>query len=77
MNFGLNSQCKVVLTAYGAEHYNRINAYLGKAAPADKKDGDVLKTDFCQLMNDFGEILWVGNKNTPFKNSEVEITVNL
>lgn len=76
MVININTICKVTLTKHGAEHYNRIHAFLGKHAPAEKKEGDILEEELWSVMNDFGEVLYMGNNNLPFQNNSIEISEN-
>lgn len=73
MNINLNQICRVTLTDYGARHFNNIHAYMGKNAPEDKSEGDVIETELWQLMHDFGEVLYNGNPRLPFKGNDIEI----
>jgi hypothetical protein len=73
MNINLNSRCKVILTQYGADHYNRIHAFMGKNAPAEKTEGDRLEDPIWSLMHDFGEVCWHGNPSIPFRDMKIEV----
>lgn len=73
MIINLNQNCRVVLTDFGARHYNYWHAFLGKNAPPDKKEGDVLETELWGLMQIFGETMYNGMPKIPFVDNNIKI----
>lgn len=73
MQFNLNQNCQVVLTDFGARHYNYWHAFLGKKAPPDKKEGDTFEAPLWEIMQIFGGEAMIGNSRKVFMDNNIEI----
>ena len=74
MIINLNQQCDVILTAHGAEVYNKyfrkLHAIYTLIELTNLKAGDVLSLQLLDLMNIFGKHLYNGAENC-FENNEI------
>ena len=74
MIINLNNTCRVILTDFGARYYNYWHAFLGKKAPPDKKEGEVLEVPLWEIMHIFGgDAMWHGMDKVPFKDNKIEL----
>jgi len=78
MKINMNQQVKVVLNPYGKEIL--LKHYLAHLPPDMAKDvynRDILKSEslytLWELMQIFGQSLYMGNPKIPFENNEIEI----
>lgn len=74
--FNLNQSVTVVLTASGAETYNKrwrstIARMPSHCRPLEKKAGDKLRTQLWSLMQDFGPAIVMGME-PPFEGNNLE-----
>lgn len=74
MKINLNQQCDVILTAHGAEVYNKyfreLHATCKQIELTNLKAGDVLSLQLWELMNIFGKYLYNGAENC-FENNNI------
>jgi len=65
----MNDTVQVVLTATGAEIYNEKWESFTKIP---KREGDILRAQLWSLFQDFGEHLYLGMPEVPFKDCKIE-----
>ena len=65
----INDTVEVVLTATGAKIYNEKWKYFGGV---DKKEGDILRAQLWSLFQDFGEHMYLGMREVPFKDCKID-----
>ena len=70
-HINLNDEVEVVLTATGAKIYNESWKCSVYSRPTPKKEGDILKAQLWGLFQDFGEHLYLGMLEVPFKNCKI------
>lgn len=79
MILNLNSEVTVTLTKYGAKIYNKYYKKFYTSSPSFECDaveeGFVYKTELWHLMQIYGEWLYNGNPDIPFKENKLEISV--
>lgn len=79
MKIGLNSEVTVILTKYGAKLYNRYYRKFYVSAPSFEcnavDEGHVLKIELWHLMQIFGENMYNGNPEIPFKENSLTLTI--
>lgn len=68
MKINLNDYVKVKLTEEGLARYKASMYHSFKDL-----DGDILKIQFWQLMNIYGQCMYNGNNNLPFESMDVEV----
>lgn len=83
LKFNHNDYVTVTLTKEGAEHLTRKRDELYRAYPmltpkckVQWKEGDVYKTQFWGLINDFDEMLHIGMMS-PFNLGEIMVESSL
>lgn len=65
----INDTVEVVLTATGAEIYNNVWKCPHRA---EKKEGDILRVQLWSLFQDFGEHMYLGMPEVPFKDCKID-----
>lgn len=69
----INDTVEVVLTATGAEIYNKLNSvYINIELKDEKKEGDILRAQLWSLFQDFGEHMYSGMVEVPFKDCKID-----
>jgi len=69
----INDTVEVLLTATGAEIYNTIRSeWIAKGLSTPKKEGDILRAQLWSLFQDFGEHMYLGMREVPFKDCKID-----
>ena len=69
----INDTVEVVLTATGAKIYNYCHyESIQKGWCDPKKEGDILRAQLWSLFQDFGEHMYLGMREVPFKACKID-----
>ena len=69
----MNDTVEVVLTATGAGIYNNVwSEYITEGLSSPKKEGDILRAQLWSLFQDFGEHIYLGMQEVPFKDCKID-----
>lgn len=73
LKVNMNAQVQVVLTKYGAEtlnkHYSQFDTF---GSYQNLNEGDAYKTELWQIMQIFGEGIYMGMPQAPFEGNVIE-----
>jgi hypothetical protein len=73
MKVNINAWCRVKLTKHGLDIIKKECPWTLETSLRYNKQTKVYSDELWHLMRLFGECMWMGNRNNPFENNEIEI----
>lgn len=73
MKVNTNVQATVILTAFGARHFNQYMATFHGVRFNTLQAGESLKAELWNIMAIFGSTIYNGMAEVPFQDNEMEI----